>query len=239
MRSPAEQFAAATDLLLAGATAVQVQMGAETPELVLADGLHKSAAGGMPDPAFIVSLRQELLALATMKVAPRDEVALHYASLDTPIGRLALAYRDGRVLYCTAFDSDTAFERRVAQTLGVRPQREPALPEAIERAVRDHLSGRKRFTAADLSWLPTFQRKVLEKTAEIPRGEVRPYSWIAREIGSPGAVRAVGTALGHNPIPFLIPCHRVVRADGSLGEYSGGGPAVKERVLTFEGAPLV
>ena len=50
-----------------------------------------------------------------------------------------------------------------------------------------------------------------------------------------GAVRAVGTALGHNPVPFLIPCHRVVRSDGSLGEYSGGGPAVKERVLALEG----
>ncbi|MER3421295.1 MAG: cysteine methyltransferase, partial [Chloroflexota bacterium] len=82
------------------------------------------------------------------------------------------------------------------------------------------------------------QRRVLEKTAEIPRGEVRPYAWVAREIGAPGAVRAVGTALGHNPIPFIIPCHRVVRADGSLGEYSGGGPAVKARVLAYEGVPL-
>ena len=79
---------------------------------------------------------------------------------------------------------------------------------------------------------------MLEKAADIPRGEVRPYGWIAREIGAPGAVRAFGTALGRNPVPFIIPCHRVVRTDGSLGEYSGGGPEVKLRVLTYEGVPV-
>jgi O-6-methylguanine DNA methyltransferase len=76
---------------------------------------------------------------------------------------------------------------------------------------------------------------VLQKAREIPRGEVRPYAWIAREIGHPRAVRAVGTALGHNPAPLLIPCHRVVRSDGHLGEYSMGGPEAKRAVLTAEG----
>ena len=63
------------------------------------------------------------------------------------------------------------------------------------------------------------------KALEIPRGEVRPYGWIAAEIGRPKAVRAVGTALGHNPVPLIVPCHRVVRSDGMIGQYSLGGPA--------------
>ena len=73
------------------------------------------------------------------------------------------------------------------------------------------------------------------KALEIPRGEVRPYGWIAAEIGRPKAVRAVGTALGHNPVPLIVPCHRVVRSDGFIGQYSLGGPHNKRAVLTEEG----
>jgi O-6-methylguanine DNA methyltransferase len=73
------------------------------------------------------------------------------------------------------------------------------------------------------------------KALEIPRGEVRPYGWIAAEIGRPRAVRAVGTALAHNPVPLVVPCHRVVRSDGSIGQYSLGGPAAKRTVLAAEG----
>jgi O-6-methylguanine DNA methyltransferase len=86
----------------------------------------------------------------------------------------------------------------------------------------------------DLRGLSEFEQAVLRKALEIPPGEVRPYSWIAREIGRPKAVRAVGTALGGNPIPLLIPCHRVVRLDGHLGEY-GLGAENKRIVLAAEG----
>jgi len=79
-----------------------------------------------------------------------------------------------------------------------------------------------------------FRRTVLEKCAEIPPGEIRPYGWIAREIGSPGAVRAVGTALGRNPVPVLIPCHRVIRTDGRIGNYAYGS-AMKRALLEHEG----
>jgi methylated-DNA-[protein]-cysteine S-methyltransferase len=74
---------------------------------------------------------------------------------------------------------------------------------------------------------------VLAKTLEIPRGEVRPYAWIAREIGHPRAVRAAGSALGRNPVPILIPCHRVVRSDGDTGNY-GFGPQLKVDLLHAE-----
>ena len=83
-----------------------------------------------------------------------------------------------------------------------------------------------------------FQRRILEVTATIPRGEVRPYGWVARQAGNAAAVRAAGTALGHNPVPFVVPCHRVVRSDWTLGQYSAGGPEVKDRILRWEGCDV-
>ena len=74
-----------------------------------------------------------------------------------------------------------------------------------------------------------------QKALEIPRGEVRPYGWVAAEIGRPKAIRAVGTALGHNPVPLIVPCHRVVRTDGTIGQYSLGGPGNKRAILRSEG----
>jgi O-6-methylguanine DNA methyltransferase len=104
-------------------------------------------------------------------------------------------------------------------------------PEEGEKA--DGLPRQLRF---DLEGLTEFEQAVLRKTLEIPRGEVRSYSWVAREIGRPRAVRAVGTALANNPIPILIPCHRVVRSDGVIGQYGAGGPEAKRKILDFEGA---
>ena len=77
------------------------------------------------------------------------------------------------------------------------------------------------------------KRDVLGATSTIPRGQTRPYGWIAAEIGRPKAVRAVGTAVGRNPVPLLIPCHRVVRSDGSPGEYVFG-PDAKQALLARE-----
>ena len=80
-----------------------------------------------------------------------------------------------------------------------------------------------------------FERAVLLKALEIPRGEVRTYGWIAAEIGHPAAVRAVGSALRKNPVPVLIPCHRVVRSDGHVGQYALGGTEAKRTILAAEG----
>ena len=203
-------------------------------EAAVAVRLHESANAGEPDPAFLAELRAALLARARGTAAD----ALAYAPLETPFGPIYVAYRGGVVVSAGAARDSESFARAVARDTGVIPCAEDAVPEPLRGRLLAHLAGKRRFLDVDLTRLRPFQRQVLEKTAEIPRGEVRPYSWIAREIGAPGAVRAVGTALGHNPIPFIVPCHRVVRADGSLGEYSGGGPAVKTRVLAYEGAPV-
>jgi methylated-DNA-[protein]-cysteine S-methyltransferase len=235
--SAAERFAAATDLLLRCDGKALSTAGEELrPMLALAQDLRLD--GPEPDPAFVAGLRAQLL--ARFNATNCGSAALRYATVETPLGTLGVAFRDGKVTYCSMLEAsgEAGFAREAARTLGATPQRADELPSPLARAIRDHLAGRRRFTQVDIAWLPQFQQRVLQKTSEIPRGEVRPYAWIASEIGAPGAVRAVGTALGHNPLPYLIPCHRVVRADGTLGEYSGGGPARKERVLLYEGAPV-
>lgn len=113
--------------------------------------------------------------------------------------------------------------------------RAEALVERTREELAQYLAGtRSYFTVpVDLSELGEFQRAVLSAAREIPFGEIRPYRWVAERIGRPRAVRAVGTALGDNPVPLLIPCHRVVRSDGSLGGYIFG-LSVKDRLLALE-----
>ena len=100
----------------------------------------------------------------------------------------------------------------------------PRLPKKILSAMKSH---------------PPFYQAVWRACAEIPKGEVRTYGWIARRMGKPGAARAVGQALGKNPFAPAVPCHRVVGADGRLTGYSGaGGVAKKRRLLRAEGVPV-
>ena len=94
------------------------------------------------------------------------------------------------------------------------------------------LAGEKVEVPADFSGTTPFQRKVLEVVRGIPRGEVRPYTWVAREAGSPKASRAVGTVMTNNPVPLVIPCHRVVKNDGTTGQYAFGA---SEKVGLLEG----
>jgi O-6-methylguanine DNA methyltransferase len=94
------------------------------------------------------------------------------------------------------------------------------------------IAGEKVEVPADLSGTTPFQRRVLEVVRGIPRGEVRPYAWVAREAGSPKASRAVGTVMANNPVPLLIPCHRVIRNDGTTGSYAFGA---SEKVGLLEG----
>ena len=99
------------------------------------------------------------------------------------------------------------------------------------------LAGEKTEVPADLSETTPFQRRVLEVVKGIPRGEVRPYAWVAREAGSPKASRAVGSVMANNPVPLLIPCHRVVRNDGTTGQYAFGA-GEKVGLLEGEGVPV-
>lgn len=119
-----------------------------------------------------------------------------------------------------------------------RDLKEGKLPERYRRAVDSSIRGEGAESMdIDLSGMSEFERRVLETIFKIPRGEVRPYSWVARAVQRPKAARAVGTVMANNPIPFLLPCHRVVPAGGGVGNY-GFGPARKRSLLAAEGAPV-
>lgn len=159
-----------------------------------------------------------------------------YAPVDGPVGPIFVAFNARGVSAVGLAEDEAAFEERVARELGRPVHRVDSLPDGLRRAVERRLGGDRRARVPfDLTGRTDFERAVLLKALEIPAGEVRPYAWIAAEIGRPRAVRAVGSALAHNPIPLLIPCHRVVRSDGLIGNYSMGGPPVKKAVLQAEG----
>ncbi len=187
-------------------------------------------------------IEHALAGLAT--TAPEDTLAAvlgevgllpdEFALIDGPTGPAYVSWSRAGV---TAFvpeaivgspEEFVARHPRPAVLVDTPPKR---LAGHLERAIE---TGRLGTLPVDLSAIGEFQRKVLEKCAEIPPGEIRPYGWIAREIGKPGAVRAVGTALGRNPVPVLIPCHRVVRTDGTIGNYAWG-TQMKRDLLEHEG----
>jgi O-6-methylguanine DNA methyltransferase len=164
-----------------------------------------------------------------------------YVQVDGPIGPLFVAYgAHGISLVERAIDAGD-FEEKFRATFGRSVRRVRRAPELIQRVIDARVWGRADRpvkVALDLHQLPAFERSVLLKTLEIPRGEVRPYAWVAAELGKPLAVRAVGNALARNPIPFVIPCHRVVRSDGRIGNYGAGGPTAKRAVLAAEGVDV-
>jgi O-6-methylguanine DNA methyltransferase len=159
-----------------------------------------------------------------------------WTQIDGPIGPLFVAWGPQGITAAEPAGDAAGFETEYELRHGRSLRRVSAMPVAMSRQVRDRFEGRQtEGPPVDLDTLTAFEQAVLRKTMEIPYGEVRPYSWVAREIGRPRAVRAVGSALAGNPITFVIPCHRVVRADGHIGEYGAGGPGAKREVLDHEG----
>ncbi len=187
----------------------------------------------LPDPAVPSDFINRALRRPLESLSHR----LRYSVFSLPIGRLFIGFDEAIVLSQVEGDS-VAFEDLVRQELGRRPERVEA-PAALQAAVQATVEGERRFHyPVDLRRLGSFQQRVLATTREIPWGQVRSYAAIARSVGSPKAARAVGSALARNPMPVVIPCHRVVRSDARIGEYSGGGPAIKARILGWEGIPI-
>jgi methylated-DNA-[protein]-cysteine S-methyltransferase len=150
------------------------------------------------------------------------ELSDQYASLETALGPVFVAWNRGGVSAVMKTATPREFETRFFERFRRSPRPAPALPRLPERFF-------------DLRSVTEFERAVLLKALEIPRGEIRTYGWIAAEIGHPAAVRAVGSALRKNPVPVLIPCHRVVRSDGHIGDYALGGSEAKRTILAAEG----
>jgi O-6-methylguanine DNA methyltransferase len=176
---------------------------------------------------------------ATLRPAVLERVGLAdaYVTVDGPAGPLLVAY-NGRGISATAPGADEAafaerFQGRFRRPL--RPADRP--PGRLVAQVQRLLEPGRRGAPPryDLRGTSEFERAVLAKAQEIPRGQVRPYAWVAGELGQPAAVRAVGAALGRNPVPVLIPCHRVVGSNGRLTGYAWGVP-YKRALLAAEGA---
>ncbi len=163
-------------------------------------------------------------------------LADRYATIESPIGPLYVAWngRGVSTVEQTIDDADVrAAPSRTDRSCRLSGGSPPRGPGHAHRP-----PARRRPTGAGSRRPPrslAVRARGPPEAAEIPRGEVRPYGWIAAEIGRPKAVRAVGTALGHNPVPFIVPCHRVVRTDGTLGQYSLGGAHNKRAILAWEG----
>ena len=161
-----------------------------------------------------------------------------YRVIDSPLGPLLLAGTDAglvRIAF-TCQDHDRVLEE-LAAAVGTRILRSDNGFEAVARQLEEYFTGnRTAFSlAVDLRLAQGFRRTVLGELTRIGYGNTRTYSQVASAVGNARAVRAVGTACAKNPLPIVIPCHRVRRQDGSLGGYAGG-PDAKETLLSLEGS---
>jgi methylated-DNA-[protein]-cysteine S-methyltransferase len=161
-----------------------------------------------------------------------------YTEFDSPVGRLLLAATPrGLVRITFPVETPETVLEQLAESVSPRILESPAKLDDVRRELDRYFEGELHDFDVPLDWQLTrgFYRKVLRATARIPYGQTRSYSEMAKRAGSPRAVRATGSALGSNPLPIVVPCHRVLRSGGALGGY-GGGPDVKQTLLELEGA---
>ncbi len=177
----------------------------------------------------------------------RDQVQgwqpqLWYGTLaESPVGALQVAVSGLGVVAVEFGTNEARFVERLRQAFGVQPHRSSERAGPAVQQLEEYVAGkRKAFELpVDLGGCSDFQRKVLQAATEVPRGRLATYGEIAARIGAPRAARAVGQALARNPVPIIVPCHRVVASDGSLTGYSGGaGVETKAKLLRLEGAAV-
>jgi methylated-DNA-[protein]-cysteine S-methyltransferase len=164
-----------------------------------------------------------------------------YAEIDSPVGTL-LAARTPRGLACLAYEDGEleALLERLAERLSPRVLEAPARLDDVRRELDEYFAGRREHfdVPVDLSLVRgPFGRRILEATAAVPFGSTTTYRGVAEAAGNAAAVRAAGNALGANPVPIVVPCHRVLRTGGTMGGYTGGVER-KERLLQLEGVAL-
>lgn len=168
----------------------------------------------------------------------RADVEVAHRTVDSPVGSLLVAVTPVGVvrLAFECEDHDRVLEE-LGIRMGARAVRDPARTEQVARELDGYFAGRAQHFDAplDLRLVTGFRRDVVTRLADIPYGATESYAQVAARAGRPTAVRAVGSACSHNPVPVLLPCHRVVLSDGSLGQYLGGVEA-KVALLSLEGA---
>lgn len=165
---------------------------------------------------------------------------IYYTTFKSPVGEI-LATRTEKGLNLLAFPRNR-WERFLAalkSESSVDLRRDEKRFSLLKKELKSYFSGREvRFKfPVDLGGGTAFQKRVWDTMRRIPPGETRSYGWLAGKMGSKGKARAVGAACGANPVPIIIPCHRVVREDGSLGGYAGG-LNLKRKLLRLEGVKI-
>jgi methylated-DNA-[protein]-cysteine S-methyltransferase len=191
-----------------------------------------AAAAALPDlTALSAGVAERAQAEGLLDVA--------YAHVDSPLGPLLVAATDRglvRLSYIT-YSSEEDVLAGLAAGVSPRLMELPARLDGVRRELDEYFAGDRREFSVALDWTLThgFARKVLQATARVPFGEVTTYKGVAGKAGSPRAVRAAGNALGSNPIPVIVPCHRVLRTGGGIGGYTGGVDK-KEKLLALEGS---
>ncbi len=187
-----------------------------------------------PDPGTLASLRDGLAARAEQD----DLLDVGYRVVDSPLGPLLLAATDrGLVRVAFELEDHDAVLAELGERIGPRILAAPRRTDAVARQLEEYFARRRRDfqIPVDLRLVQGFRRTVVEHLSGIPYGTTASYARVAQLAGNPKAVRAVGSACSHNPIPVVLPCHRVVRSDGTIGQYLGGSDA-KRALLTLEAA---
>jgi len=175
------------------------------------------------------------------RAAAEHAADLAYAVLPSPVGELLLV--GGARGLVRLHYLDGTLERALEPLARTRSPRIVASRAALapwERELDEYFAGRRERFDAPLDWaqMAPFQRRILRATAAIPYGSTSTYGGVATQAGNPGAQRAAGTALGHNPLAIVVPCHRVLRSGGAVGGYTGGLER-KRFLLALEGALLL
>jgi methylated-DNA-[protein]-cysteine S-methyltransferase len=186
------------------------------------------------DPDRMTELHNRLTA-----AAQRDGVLeIAYRTVDSPVGPLLLAATDhGLIRVAYAVEDHDAVLQQLADKVSPRILQAPARLDTVARELDEYFAQARRVFDVPLDWrlAAGFRAAVLHHLPEIGYGQTASYAAVAALAGSPRAVRAVGTACAKNPLPVVVPCHRVVRSDGAMGGYLGG-PAAKRLLLDLEAA---
>jgi methylated-DNA-[protein]-cysteine S-methyltransferase len=194
------------------------------------------APGGDDPDAAEESALDRLQAAIVRRAQDEDLLDVAYRDLDTPLGRLLLAATPaGLVRVAFPVEDQDGVLDMLAARVSPRVLRAPARLDEVAREIEEYFAGRRHAfdVPVDLQLASGFRRVVLQRLTEVPYARTVSYGELAARAGSPRAVRAVGTACALNPVPLVVPCHRVVRADGTPGDYRGG-PEAKRRLLALE-----
>jgi len=197
--------------------------------------LQARLAPAAPDAEEAAALTR-LQAVLARRAVDEDLLDVAYRDLDSPLGRLLLAATPaGLVRVAFPVEDADAVLASLADQVSPRVLRAPGRLDEVARELDEYFAGRRHAfdVPVDLQLARGFRRAVLEKLVDVPYARTVSYAELAARTGSPRAVRAVGTACALNPVPLVVPCHRVVRSDGTPGSYRGG-PDAKRRLLALE-----